>query len=169
MPLQRLQTLPTRHIPQLHRLVIRPRRNLRPIWRKRHTVHTNENAPPASADTPHSSHPTASPSCPRPRRNLRPIQRKRHTPHIIRMPLQRLQTLPTRHIPQLHRIVPDPDATFVPSGENDTLFTSECPSIRMPLQRLQTLPTRHIPQLHRLVPDPDATFVPSGENDTLFT
>ena len=59
-----------------------------------------------------------------------------------------------RVFPYFDGLVIDPDATFVPSGENDTLVTIS----RMPLQRLQTLPTRHIPQLHRLVPDPDAIF-----------
>ena len=58
----------------------------------------------------------------------------------------------------------DPDATFVPSGENDTLFTSEeCPSS---VCRHSPLVTSH--SFTVVSQDPDATFVPSGENDTLL-
>ena len=59
---------------------------------------------------------------------------------------------------------PDPDATFVPSGENDTLNTyEECPSS---VCRHSPLVTSHSFTSRK---DPDATFVPSGEKDTLFT
>jgi hypothetical protein len=59
----------------------------------------------------------------------------------------------------------DPDTTFVPSGENDTLYTlPECPSS---VCRHSPLVAFH--SFTVLSEDPDATFVPSGENETLFT
>ena len=57
-----------------------------------------------------------------------------------------------------------PDATFVPSGENDTLLaTKECPS--SVCRHYSPLITSHSFTVSSY--DPDATFEESGENDTL--
>ena len=71
------------------------------------------------------------------------------------MPLQRLETLATCHIPQLHRLVKRHRRDLRTSGENDTLFTlSKCPS---------SVTSYSFTVLSR----PDATFV-SSEKTTHF-
>ena len=104
MPLQRLQTLPfrTRHIPHLHRIVPRPRRNLRPIWKTTHWSHLLSVC--SSLCLPSFTVLSKDPEA------TFVHLRKRHTFHN-----KQTNTIPPRQIPQLPR---------PPSWRKDTLFRS---------------------------------------------
>ena len=81
-----------------------------------------------SADTPHSSHPTASPSCPKtptqPSSHLC-LEKRTHCSDTKNAPQDTHSPLVTSY--SFTVLSQDPDATFVPSGENYTLLTPrEC-------------------------------------------
>ena len=132
MPLQRLQTPPTCHIPQLHRIVQRPRRNLRPIWRKRHTVTSLmplQRLQTLPLVTSHSS-----PYCHQtPTQPSSHLEKTTHSLHNQNAPPASADTpLVTSH--SFTVLSSDPDATFVPSGENDTLLKNASASQTLPPQ-----------------------------------
>ena len=162
--LKRLQTFSATCIPHLHRIVIRPRRDLSSIRRKRYAMHT-------------SCMPLQRPqifSC----RRIPICIVLSLEPDTIFLPSGEKDTLSIceynkcpynvcRHSPLVtsHTFTVlsyDPDATRPIWRKRHTLYFT-----RM-LQRTKFLPTRHVPKFHRAF-SPEAIIVPSGENDTLFT
>ena len=63
------------------------------------------------------------------RRHQPAVRRECHGPHRTRVALERAARRSRRRVPEPDRLVPDADATSLPSGENATPYTeSEWPS-----------------------------------------